>query len=127
MPVAVIHDGDAKPVGPFISINDIWHIPVTSRSGSVPDTPEFFEDTSFIAGDSPITLDLNAALSRNATEGYIINDGSGNFTVSFSTDGTAFGDAITMKTGEKLTFNDVSVDSLKITWVANSAYRVLVI
>lgn len=26
------------------------------------DTPETFEDTSFVSGDSPVTLDCNAAL-----------------------------------------------------------------
>lgn len=91
------------------------------------DTPEFFEDTSFVTGDSPVTLDCNDALGRNATEGYIINDGAGNFTVAFSTDGAAFGDAITIKKNEVIEFEDISVDSLKITWVADSAYRVSVI
>ena len=94
---------------------------------SVADTPEFFEDTSFVTGESPVTLDLNAALGRNANKGSIINDGDGNFTVAFSTNGTAFGDAITMKKNERLEFTDISVDSLKITWVTNSAYRVTVI
>jgi hypothetical protein len=90
----------------------------------VSDTPEFFEDTSFVTGDSPVTLDINTALGRNATKGYIVNDGAGNFTVAFSINGSAFGDAITMKKNEVLDFENISVDSLKITWVANSAYRV---
>lgn len=91
------------------------------------DTPEFFEDTSFVTGDSPVTLDCNTALGRNATEGYIINDGPGNFTASFSTDGAAFGDEITMKENEKISFEDITVDSLRLTWVADSAYRASVI
>jgi hypothetical protein len=90
----------------------------------IEDTPEFFEDTSFVTGDSPVTLDVNTALGRNATEGYIVNDGAGNFTVAFSTDGTTFGDAIKMKKNEILNFGNISVDSLKITHVADSAYRV---
>ena len=94
---------------------------------AIADNPEYFEDTSFVTGDSPVTLDLNAALGRNATEGFIINDGAGNFTVAFSTNGTDFGDAITMKKNEKITFTKISVDSFKITWVADSAYRVSVI
>ena len=91
------------------------------------DTPEFFEDTSFVTGDSPATLDINAALGRNAREGYIINDGVGDFTVSFSADGSTFGDAITMKATETINFGHMDVDSIKITWVADSAYRVTVI
>ena len=90
----------------------------------VSDTPEFFEDTSFVTGESPVTLDINTALGRNATKGYIVNDGAGNFTVAFSINGTDFGNAITMKKNEVLDFENISVDSLKITWVANSAYRV---
>ena len=35
---------------------------------AVADTPETFEDTSFVTGDSPATLDINAALGRNATQ-----------------------------------------------------------
>lgn len=93
-------------------------------SAGLADTPEFFEDTSFVTGDSPVTLDLNAALGRNATKGYIINDGAGNFTVAFSTDGAVFGDAITMKKNEVLNFDKISVDSFRITWIADSAYRV---
>lgn len=93
----------------------------------IADTPEFFEDTSFVTGDSPVTLDANAALGRNATSGYIINDGAGNFTIAFSVDGSAFGDEITMKNNEILEFTNQSVDSIRITWVSDSAYRASVI
>ncbi len=94
---------------------------------AIVDVPEFFEDTSFVTGDSPVTLDFNTALGRNATQGWILNDGAGNFTIAFSTDGIAFSDEITMKDGEKISFENLSVDSLRITWIANSAYRVLVL
>lgn len=93
----------------------------------ISDTPESFEDTSFVTGDSPVILDLNTALGRNATEGTIVNDGDGNFTVAFSTNGTDFGDEITLKKDDVLNFNKISVDSLRITWVADSAYRVIAI
>jgi hypothetical protein len=94
------------------------------RTVEVHDTPEFFEDTSFVTDDSPVTLDVNTALGRNATSGYIVNDGAGNFTVAFSIDGTTFGDAITMKKNETLRFTDQSVDSIKITWISDSSYRI---
>jgi len=93
----------------------------------VADIPEYFQDTNFVTGDSPVTLDLNVALGRNATKGTIINDGTGNFTVSFSNNGTDFGDEITLKNNDILNFDKISVDSLRITWVADSSYRVLVI
>lgn len=99
----------------------------TGLLSPVVDTPEYFEDTSFVTGDSPVTLDINAALGRNANVTTVINDGTGNFTVAYSTNGSAFGDEITMKKGESLTFKDISVDSIRITWVTNSSYRVMAI
>lgn len=86
--------------------------------------PRSFEDTSFVTGDSPVPLDCNTALGRNATNGFIINDGAGNFTIALSTDGSAFGDELILKANEKFTFSGLSVDSIRITWVADSAYRV---
>lgn len=98
--------------------------PLPTEEVVVVDTPEYFEDTSFVTGDSPVTLDLNTALGRNATSVLIINDGAGNFTYQLSTDGVTFGDSITMKSGEFKEYEGISVDSIKITWVSNSAYRV---
>ena len=86
--------------------------------------PETFEDSSFESGDSPVTLDANAALGRNATSGYIICDGAGNISVQFSNNGTSFGDSHTVKSNEVLRFDRVSVDSVKITHNGtDSAYR----
>ncbi len=97
-------------------------------TGVILDTPESFEDTSFVSGDSPVTLDIQANLGRNAIEGYIINDGDGDFTVAFSTDGTNFGDEITMKKNEVINFDNIEVDSIRITHSGtDSAYRVSVI
>jgi len=103
-----------------IGIKKAWHF----KEVAVPDNPETFEDTSFLTGDSPVTLDLNTALGRNATQFSIQNDGSGDFTVSLSTNGATFGDEKTVKDGEVYEGDNISVDSIRITWVANSAYRV---
>ena len=100
---------------------------ISDADDALVDTPESFEDTSFVTGDSPALLDANAALGRNATQGYVICDGAGNIQVAFSTDGVSFGDNITLKESEKLTFSNQSVDTIKITWVTDSAYRVAVI
>ena len=86
-----------------------------------------FEDTSFLTGDSPATLDVNSALGKNGSDGYIINDGAGNFTVAISNNGTDFGDEITMKQNEVLDLKDLDIDTIRITWISNSAYRVAVI
>lgn len=94
----------------------------------IADTPEPFEDTSFVAGDSPFTADVNAALGRNGTKGYIVNDGAGDFTVAFSIDGSVFGNAGTMKKKEIIKFSNQSVDSIKITHSGtDSAYRISII
>ncbi len=97
------------------------------RSKVIHDNPKVYEDTSFVTGESPADLTVNADLGRNGREGYIINDGDGNFTVSFSGDGSVFGDAATMKKNEKVSFTDKSIHTLRITWVADSAYRVSII
>lgn len=86
-----------------------------------------FEDTSFVSGDSPITLDVNAALSRNGHDGYIKNDGAGNFTYAITDNGTDYGSAHTLKAGEAVKLTHLNIDSIKLTWVADSAYRVMVI
>ena len=84
------------------------------------------EDTSFVAGDSPATLDVNATLRRNANQGHIINDGAGDFTVQISVDGTNYGTAFTMKAGEVYDLAGENVDSIRITHGGtNSSYRVM--
>ena len=95
---------------------------------AVVDTPEVFEDTSFVVGDSPVTLDFNAALGRNATRFSLVNDGAGTFTVKVSNDGDTFGAAYTLKAGEtypeEMSVN-IDVDSIKLTHVSDAAYRCL--
>jgi len=95
---------------------------ITTRGRSVS-----YEDTSFLTGDSPVVLDVNADLGRNGRDGYIANDGAGNFTVEVSDDGTTYGGSHTVKAGEILEINGVDIDKVRITWIANSAYRVFII
>ena len=94
---------------------------------AVADNPEVFEDTSFVAGDSPAILDVNTVLGRNGTQFNVLNDGVGNFTVATSTDGAVFGGEHTLKNGESYSIDNISVDSIRITRVADSAYRVTVL
>jgi len=84
-------------------------------------------DTSFVTGDSPITLDINATLIRNSVDGYIINDGPGDFTVNLSNDGITFGQDIRLKQAETFSLKSIDIDSIKITWIADSAYRVFAV
>jgi len=81
-------------------------------------------DVSFVTGDSPVTLDVNTGLSKNANDGYIINDGLGDFIVNLSSDGGSFGDDILVKYEEVFSLKSLDVDSIKITWVTDSSLRV---
>ena len=83
------------------------------------------EDTNFVTGDSPVDVDMNTGLGENARDVIVINDGPGDFTVASSNDGSTFGDAFTMSSGEQINLSDVSIDTLRITWVSDSAYRIL--
>lgn len=86
-----------------------------------------FEDTSFVTGDSPVIHAVNTALGRNAHDGYIINDGAGNITVQISDNGTNYGGSHTLKKDEIMKLTHLDIDSIKMTWVADSAYRIFVV
>ena len=87
-----------------------------------------FEDTSFVAGDSPAVLNLYAGLgNRKAVYVSITNDGASGdpFTVLVTDDGSTYSSARTMKSGEVLTLTNLAVHSIKLVHSADSAYRVL--
>jgi len=84
-----------------------------------------FEDTSFSA---TITLKVRRALGRNSRDGYIINDGAGDFTVKHSPDGNLWGDEHTLKKNEVYSLRKLDIHSIIITHSGtDSAYRVMVI
>ncbi len=82
------------------------------------------EDTSFVTGDSPATHDINADLTKNAIDGYVVNDGPGDILMTWSTDGSTFSGNIRIKANEIFDLSGLSIDTIKITWVTNSAYRI---
>jgi hypothetical protein len=86
-----------------------------------------FEDSSFVTGDSPATHDVNAALSRNGHDGYIVNDGAGDLQYQISDDGTNYGGAHTLKKDETVRLTGLQVNKIKMTWVANCGYRIMVV
>lgn len=86
-----------------------------------------YEDTSFIAGDSPVVLDFNTDAGRNGRDGYIIVDGSGDIKIEVSNDGTTFGGLYVAKQNEIFRLKGMDIDSIRLTWVSNSSYRVLVV
>lgn len=86
-----------------------------------------FEDSSFVTGDSPATHDVNAALGRNGHDGYIVNDGDGDLQYQISNDGTNYGGAHTLKKDETVKLTGLDIDSIKIIWVADCGYRIMVV
>ena len=87
----------------------------------------YYVDASFVVGDSPVILDVNNDLGRNASDGYIINDGAGNIEIEISHDGATWGQKFVWKlTDGKFDLKGIDADSIRITWVADSSYRVIV-
>ena len=86
-----------------------------------------YEDTSFVTGDSPKVLDVNEDLKHNAHDGYMVCDGAGNITLEISDDGLEYGEEHTIKQDEIVDFFMLDIDKIRLTWIANSAYRILVI
>ncbi len=86
-----------------------------------------FEDASFVSGDSPATHDVNAALGRNGHDGYIVNDGAGDLQYQISDNGTNYGGAHTLKKDETVKLTGLDIDSIKMTWVSNCGYRIMVV
>ena len=84
------------------------------------------ENADFIEGDSPETVDINTALSgRDATTVVVFNDGPGDFFISMSIDGETYGEQHRMKQGERITAQSVQTDSIRITWIADSSWRMV--
>jgi hypothetical protein len=85
-----------------------------------------YEDTSFATGDSPAVLDIFTDLGRIAHEGYVICDGPGRILIELSTDGSAYGGQHTLYDGDTLSFSNLKIRRIRLTWVDNSSYRVMV-
>lgn len=85
-----------------------------------------YEDSEFDSGDSPVVCDVHNDLGgRNAHRGYVQNDGPGRMLVSISADGSTYGGIHTLREGESLVLDDLDVNRIRLTWVDNSAYRIL--
>ncbi|KKL88313.1 hypothetical protein LCGC14_1925940 [marine sediment metagenome] len=101
---------------------------VESFPRSLSGRPVPYEDTNFTVGESPVTLDVNTDLGRNAVEGYIACDGPGDIIVTISDDGASFSSNITLKAHEVFDLQFLDVDQIKITHSGtDSAYRVVVV
>jgi hypothetical protein len=101
--------------------------PLPTRGAQLDALLQFYEDTSFETGDSPAVLDVNTDLGRDGRETQIINDGPGNIGVEISNDGASFSPSVTLHPGERFLVGDLRIDTIRLTWVTDSAYRVVVV
>lgn len=85
-----------------------------------------YEDPSFTAGESPRDLDVNTDLGRNAENLMMRNDGTGDIGVQVSDDGVVFSDVWTLQPSEIMELQ-INIDTVRLTHVADTAYRIMVI
>jgi len=112
------------------SYADISASSVTTSFAPLSVVNKSYENAAFVVGQSPVLIDFNADAGRNAKQGWITCDGIagvGNIQVAFSRDGITFGDNWTMQPGEGTNLESFDIDTLRITYVADSAYRVVLI
>jgi len=82
-------------------------------------------DTSFVTGDSPVTLDVQAVLVRNSIDGFIDNSGGGALLYEYSEDGgSTYNDPVYLPGGTIDSLRTLSISHLRITWVADTIYQV---
>jgi len=86
-----------------------------------------YEDNSFVTGDSPVVHDVETDLGRTGIDGYIVNDGGGDMQVEISNNGTDYGSAATIKDCEVYDLQGLTISKIRITWIADTSYRVNVI
>lgn len=84
-----------------------------------------YTDPAFTAG-APTIHDVNDDLGRNGTTGYIHNTGAGEMSMETSFDGVVYGGVINVPVGGIIEFNDMSIDKIRTTWIANTSYQIVV-
>jgi len=97
------------------------------REGVRPGLPKTYEDTSFVTGESPATHDFFVDAGRYAQDGFIVCDGAGNIQVDITRDGVTYSDKWTMKSGEIVDLERLDIKKIRVTWVSDSAYRILLV
>lgn len=105
-----------------------------SPSGAVPVTeervshnPAIYEDDSFVTGDSPVTIDLSGDIGERARSVTIWNSGSGSLQAEYSVDGASFSDPVVLPSRTQLSLDDVTIASVRLTWVSDTAYKVIAV
>jgi hypothetical protein len=115
------NDADINPA----TQDTLASVLVALGGNSVGTNPKFWEDTAFVTGDSPVVIDINTALGKNAVNIEVKNVGAGQLNFQLSIDGVNYGDVITLGLEEAYIDETGNVDSVRLIWVANTAYKVL--
>ncbi len=104
-------------------------VPVTVETsiGILPGNDNTYEDTSFTSAESPRVLDVEGQLGRKAYDGYIVNDGAGDIRFEISNDGTTYGAQHTLKKDDIVNLRHRTISKIRLTWVADCGYRILVV
>lgn len=85
-----------------------------------------YQDSSFTQSESPRVLEVETDLGRPANFGFIICDGAGDITMEIQNkEQDGYGDSFTFKDGETILLNGLNIKRMRLTWVSNSAYRLL--
>lgn len=85
-----------------------------------------YEDTNFIAGESPAVLDVYTDLgNRTNLKGYIAVDGAGSLLAELSFDGTNYGSQFTLTTGDVYSLDGIAIKKIRLTHSGtDTAYRI---
>jgi len=126
-PVRIIgkSDGRDKSEGIQAQVDSLGNLHV--REGTYPGLMKTYEDSSFVTGDSPAVHDFYTDKSAYAIDGYLVCDGDGDIQVDYTRDGIVYSDKATMKKGEQMDLLRLDIRKIRITWVADSAYRIVLI
>jgi len=87
-----------------------------------------FENNSFVAGESPVTIDIVSSFGHSQVSVLFSNDGPGDIFIETSSDGgSTFGDIRTVFSGEPFNVKDGGIDQIRITHTGiDSAYRLYI-
>lgn len=75
----------------------------TTSSHSTQEDYKFYSGT-LDAGTSPLVIDALTDLGRYSISGFVYNNSLNDFTMAFSSDGTNYGDDITIKAGSTFSY-----------------------
>ena len=82
-----------------------------------------YEDENFDAADDNTVMDVEADLERKAHGGFFTNDGPGEIKLEISADGVNYGGQHTLRGGDILDFQDLSVSKIRLGYVDPTSYR----